>query len=115
MTLRTAAVVSRSGVVATGVVPTATTGDTFVNTGAEIFIVKNGHVSDPTTVTVDYIATADGNAVTDPGVSVAAGTSKAFGPYPPGQYNDTLASGGVVKVTCSAVTDVLLSVIKQVF
>jgi hypothetical protein len=77
-------------------------GDTFPNTGKEVLIVKNGSAS-PITVTLDIKATLDGQAVTDPTVTINAGIEKIIGPFPLGYYND---ANGRVSVTYSAVTTV---------
>jgi hypothetical protein len=112
MALLTVSTTARAaGLDIVGVTPTATTGDTFANTGAELLLVNNGSAS-PITVTIDYVPTADGNAVTDLAVTVAAGVTKAIGPFPPALYNDTGVSGGLVKATCSSVTTVTVKAIK---
>lgn len=110
MALLTAANMAITGIDVVGATPTASTGDTWANTGAEFVEIKNGSAS-PITVTLDVQATLDANAVVDPTVTVAAGVTKAIGPFKTGVYND---SGGLAKVTCSAVTDVTIKVIKQV-
>lgn len=111
MALLTVAVLSRAGVDMAGTAATATVGDTFANTGAEIIEVFNGGGS-PTTVTIDFIPTIDGNLVTDPTVTVAAGARKCIGPLPPAYFNDNF---GLAKVTCSPVTSVTVKVLRQVF
>ena len=108
MALLTVAASSRAGIDLAGSAATATTGDTFPNTGAELLLVKNGGAGS-INVTIDYVPTADGNAVTDPVVAIAAGVTKAIGPFPPGLYND---ASGYVKATCDVVTTVTVKAIK---
>ncbi len=114
MALLTAVPVARltggSGAVLTGVAPTAGTGDTWANTGQEIILIRNGSGSS-INVTVDIVATADGNAVTDPVIAVAAGAITAMGPYPTALFND---GQGLCKVTCSAVATVTIAIMKEV-
>lgn len=86
-------------------------GDSFTNSGQEVFVVKNGGGA-PITVTVVTPATVDGLAVTDLTASVAAGATRMIGPFPPGIYNDTGAAGGIVSVTYSGVTTVTVAVVK---
>jgi hypothetical protein len=110
MALLTVTTVSRSGVQldSTLTAATATTGDTFVNTGLEYLAVVNGSGS-PINVTIPLPPTPDGLAVTSRVVAVAAGKTELIGPFPTGQYND---STGVVKATCSSVTSVTLGAFK---
>jgi hypothetical protein len=112
MAVLTPVVLSRSasGAVLTGVAPTAGTGDTWANTGQECILIRNGSGS-PINVTVDIIATLDGNVVTDPVISVAAGAITCMGPYPTGLFND---GTNVCKVTCSSVATVTIAILKQV-
>jgi len=80
-------------------------GDTFVNDGKTIFVVKNGGGSG---ITVTFVTpvTVDGLAVTDLAATIGAGATRAIGPFPPAWYNDTGVAGGVVSVTYSGVTSV---------
>lgn len=110
MALLTPVLSSRAGVALTGVTPTASTGDTFANTGKEYIFVNNGSAGS-INVTLDMVATLDGAAVTDPVVAVGAGVTKVIGPLPPALYSVGLVSGGVAKFTCSAVTDITVKVI----
>lgn len=106
-TARTPVPIVRTGNDLAGVTPDAT-GDTWVNTGKEFVIIKNGSGSS-INVTLDIQATIDGVSPTDPVVAVAAGAQKLMGPFPVGIYNDP---SGNAKVTCSAVTSVTLNVLK---
>lgn len=72
-------------------------GDKFLNTGQEFAIFKNGHGTDPRTITLDYKGTPEGLTVTDPTVTIAAGIEKMIGPFSSG-YNDT---SGYVNFTYS--------------
>lgn len=110
MALLTASTAARTGVDTVGATPTASTGDTFATHGKEYFIVKNGSGS-PINATVDFIATLDGFSIADPVIAVAAGVTTIIGPFPPAYYAATGIPGGVVKITCSAVTDVTVKVI----
>ena len=105
LTVQTA---SRDGIDVSGVTPTASTGDTFANTGSEFLLVRNGSGA-PITVTFDITATLDAQTVTDRAVTVGAGVKKLIGPFPTGWYNDGNAS---VKATCSAVTTVTVAAVK---
>lgn len=86
-------------------------GDTFINSGQEIFVVKNGSGA-PITVTFVTPTTVDNLAVSDLAVTVAAGATRSVGPFPPAWYNDTAQPGGVVSVTYSSVTTVTVGVLK---
>lgn len=94
-------------------VAAAAGGDTFVNTGAEILIIKNGGGA-PITLTVATPATLDGLAVTDLTATIGAGATRSVGPFPPGWYNDTGVAGGSVALSYSAVTSVTVAVLKVV-
>ena len=108
MATLTAADIARTGVDVAGVTPGGS-GDEWANTGKEFIEVKNGSGSS-ITVTLDIKSTVDGAAVTDPSFTVAAGVTKAAGPFPTGIYNDS--STGRAKATCSATTDVTIKVLK---
>lgn len=86
-------------------------GDSFVNTGSEVFVIKNGSGA-PITATFVTPATVDGLAVADLTATIAAGATRMVGPFPPGVYNDTGAPGGSVSVTYSAATSVTVAVVK---
>lgn len=96
-----------------GTTPTATDGDAFANTGYEVVCVQNGSAS-PITVTVDAFPSGgpgapSGLTVTDPTVTVAASAIKLFGPFPRNTFNNGAAT---VKITCSSVTTVKVSVLR---
>lgn len=86
-------------------------GDTFINSGQEIFVVKNGSGAG-ITVTFATPTTIDGLAVSNLDVSVGAGVTRSIGPFPSGWYNDTAQPGGIVSVSYSAVTTVTVAVLK---
>lgn len=95
----------RSAVELVNATPTATTGDTFVNTGAEIAVVFNGSAN-PITATFTTTATVDSLAVSDLAVTCAAGKRYVIGPFPKYAY------GASVTLICSAVTDVTVAICK---
>jgi hypothetical protein len=101
MAILTVTPVTRAGIDIAGAAADVA-GDSFPNTGHEYLVVKNGSGA-PITVTLDIKQTVDGQAVTDPTVTIAAGASKIIGPFPTGIYNDTNGRAGV---TYSAVTTV---------
>jgi hypothetical protein len=101
--------ISRAGVSVAGATPTATTGDEWLNTGREFIEIKNGSGGD-ITVTLDIKGTVDGLTITDRTVSVAAGATKAIGPFPVGMYNDS--NTGRAKATCSAVSSITIKALK---
>lgn len=86
-------------------------GDTFVNTGVELVVFKNASVGS-ITVTIATPGTVDGLAIADRTIAVGAGETRLVGPFPPGIYNDTFISGGVVAMTYSGVTTFTVTVIK---
>lgn len=107
---------SLSGATPVPVTPTASTGDTFANTGTEYVYINNGAVG-AVTATLDVTATfgSTSAAITDPTVVVPAYTGshtplldgfQIIGPFPVSAY------GATVKVTLSSVTTVLITVIK---
>lgn len=107
MAVLTVTPVTRAGVDVAGVAADVA-GDEWANTGKEIVEVKNGSgVS--ITVTLDVKATLDGNAVTDPTVTITAGQTKAIGPFPRGVFND---ANDRAKITYSAVTSVTTKVLQ---
>ena len=106
------AVRSSNGISLAGVAAGAG-GDTFVNNGQEIVVVTNGSGAS-ITLTVVTPVTVDGLAVTDLTATIAAGATRAIGPFPPGWYNDTGVAGGSVSLTYSAVTTVTVAVVKVV-
>lgn len=86
-------------------------GDSFVNTGTELVVIKNASVG-AITVTFATPATLDGLAVADRTASIGAGETRLLGPFPPGIYNDTGIAGGSVNMTYSGVTTLTATVIK---
>ena len=99
MALLTTVEFGRAGVVVSDGAPASLAGDTFNNTGAELFAVFNGDVA-PKTVTFETVITVDGFAVPNRDVIVPAGETWLIGPFPVAVY------GSVVNVTYSAVTAV---------
>lgn len=83
-------------------------GHQFTNTGREFIWVDNGSAS-PITVTLDIKETVDGQPVTDPTVTVAAGVAKMIGPFPTGVYNDDC---GKVNFTVSLATTVTVAALR---
>lgn len=77
-------------------------GDTFENTGSELFFITNGGGS-PITVTFDA-GTYGGETITDRAVTVSNGVTKMIGPFRPDIF------GGTVSVTYSGVTSVVVAV-----
>lgn len=87
------------------------TGNTFTNTGYEFAEVINGSGSS-LTVTIDAFpaggqGTPDGLTVTDPTVTVSAGTRKKIGPFRKSTFND---ANNKVKLTFSATTTITVAV-----
>ena len=83
-------------------------GDSFANTGKELFIASNANASSYT-VTFATQETVDGLAVSDQSITVAQNEEFIVGPFPISIYND---SSGLVQVTYSAVTDLTVCVVK---
>lgn len=81
-------------------------GDSFPNTGKEIFFVKNGGGSS-ITVTIPLVATIDGVAAASRTVTVTASATRLIGPFPIGTYNDVNSR---VPITYSGVTSVTVGV-----
>lgn len=108
MATLTVATIDRSGTDVAGSAATATTGDEFPNTGVEFVEIKNGGAA-TIVATIDAVATLDGMQVTDKTVSIAAGVTKAIGPFAPSIYNN---SSNRVKVTCDVVTSVTIKALK---
>lgn len=82
-------------------------GDTFTNTGSELFYIANGG-GGSITVTFDVTGTIgrSGEPGTDRAVAVANGATKIIGPFDPAAF------GGTVSVTYSGVTSVTVAVIR---
>jgi hypothetical protein len=108
MALLTVASAAAAGIDIVGAAATATTGDTFANTGKEFLLIKNGS-GGTITVTLDHQNEPDGAVVTDPTVSIDNGVTKLIGPFSKGYYND---ASGLVKATCSAVSSVTIKAIQ---
>lgn len=98
----------RTGIVPTFSAATATDGDKWLNTGDQHLEVVNAD-SNPTTVAIATPATIEGQAIADTSVTVAAGTRKKIGPFPPALFND---SSGYVTAICTNVTSVTVGVFK---
>jgi hypothetical protein len=81
-------------------------GDSFVTTGKEFFVVKNGG-GGSINVTFAVQSTVDGQSVASKVVAVAAGAIKGIGPFNPALYGD---GNQRVQVTYSGVTSVTVGV-----
>ncbi len=107
----TLATPAKTGTTFVPVAATATTGDTFSNSGREFFYIKNASVSS-ITVTFDSPGTCNfelaANSAHDLVVTVPAATEKLIGPFSQTRFND--ATGRVTAI-CSAVTTVTVGVI----
>lgn len=66
-------------------------GHTLPNDGRVGLIVRNTSVDTAYNVTISLTRTVDGQPVTPRVVSVPANTSKAFGPFAPGDYGQAVA------------------------
>lgn len=99
MAALTVAQLTADGVV-TAMVAAAGGGDSFANTGDQIFEVNNGS-GGSITVTIVTPATVGGRAVADVAAAVPAGQRWRFGPFDPALFNDATGS---VQVTYSGVT-----------
>ncbi len=84
-------------------------GDSFVNTGVEMILIKNGD-SGAHTVTIVTDATVDGLDVVDRAVAIPAGETWLIGPFPADVYND---DNNRVQLTYSAVTAVTIAIVKK--
>jgi len=98
---------SLSGATPVPVTPTASTGDTFANTGQEYVFIYNGNGSS-CVVTLDVTATfgSTSAAITDPTVTILTTAYAVIGPFPPSAY------GSTCKITCSQTTSVTIFVFK---
>lgn len=94
-----------TGLLATYVTPDAA-GCSFRNSGKQVLHVKNGSGSS-ITVTLKIGKTVQGQAVTAPTATVAAGAEKFFGPFP--DDYDQLDGTENVYVDFSAVTSVTVA------
>lgn len=82
--------------------------DEFPNDGRTFLYVKNGSGS-TITVTITTPQTVKGIAISDPSVSITAGSEKCIGPFDPSIFN---AADGNVDVAYSAITTVTCAVIQ---
>ncbi len=108
ITITTATVVPTDTLVETGGTACDVGGDSFANSGQELAIFTNGSGA-PITLTFVSQNTVDGRAVADRTVSILAGATVAYGPFPIGIYND---ASGLVQMTYSAVTTLNVKVVK---
>lgn len=93
-------------------VSAAAGGDSFVNTGKEFVVIKNGD-SSPMTLTIVTPATIDGDlAIADRTATIGIGETRMIGPFQPGLYNDTLVAGGKVSLTYSSVTSLKVNAVQ---
>ena len=92
----------------TKLVAAAGGGDSFPNTGAELAVMKNGSGA-PITLTCVIQATVDGEPVTNRTLTLAAGETYIFGPFPTTTYND---ANGRMNFTYSGVTSLTVGVFK---
>lgn len=83
-------------------------GDSFVNNGQVVLIVKNGDAS-PKTVTINSQQLCSQGFDHDISVVVAAGDEALIGKFPTGRFNDTTGS---VLITYSAVTNVTVAAVQ---
>jgi hypothetical protein len=82
-------VAARTGILL-GAAGTEVTGDAtnhhyFANTGKEVILARNTGAG-ARTVTLEVVANVDGGTITNPTVSIAAGATRAIGPFPRGLY-----------------------------
>jgi hypothetical protein len=95
-----------------GAVAAAGGGDTFQNTGRELFYIKNGG-GGGINVTFDSPGTCSfnvaANAAHDDVVAVGAGEERLIGPFPVTRFND---GAGNVAVSYSGVVTVTVAVIR---
>jgi hypothetical protein len=109
MALLTPHIATPTGYVEALVAATATTGDTYVNTGKEAIVVFNDSAAE-ITVTVDSVTPCEFGVDHDTSVAVAAHTRRVFGPFSPARYGN--ADTSITKFTCSSVTTVTVGVIR---
>jgi hypothetical protein len=62
-------------------------GHKFANDGKVILLVRNSDGAAARVLTIQTPGTVDGQAIADRTVSVAFGTSRVIGPFPPSIYN----------------------------
>lgn len=108
MAVLTPNVPTTAGTTLTLAAATATTGDTYLNTGKERIVVDNASGA-PVTVTFKAVKGCNnGGTLHDVTGSVAAGAREFFAPVDPIFYND---DNGRTQVICSAVTSVTIGVL----
>ena len=83
-------------------------GDSFNNSGSEVFIVKNGSAS-PLTLTVVSPTKCNQGFSHDLTITVDAGDEKILGKFAPSRFND---ASGLLTVNYSAVTSVTVAVVR---
>lgn len=110
MAALTTVALSRAGVPDSGGTAAGAGGDTFVNDGVTMLLVKNGSGAS-INVTFAYGQTVDGQTVPGKVVAVGAGVTTLIGPFPSNLFTD---SNGNVAVSYSAVTSVTVKPIKFV-
>lgn len=82
-------------------------GDTFVNTGNEMVIIKTGET--PTTVTIASPTQCSQGFTHDITIELEAEVEKVFPALSVNRFNN---SNGIAKVTCNPVTDVTIAVVR---
>ena len=109
MAVLTVQAVTRAGLNLTDALVAASAGgDSFANNGLEVLAVVNAGGSS-VTVTLPYVATADGQTITSRTVVVGAGKTALIGPFPQALYND---ANNRVAVTYSGVTSVSVAALR---
>jgi hypothetical protein len=102
VTALTPTAISRSGIAPTLAAANAD-GSTMVNTGKEFLLVTNAGAS-PRTVSAAITKLVDGVTPAAKVLTVPAGASRLFGPFPRDEYNNA-SDPGAVAFTYDAVTD----------
>ena len=105
-TALTPADVTVAGVLETLVAADAT-GNNFPNPDGRTYLRVNNGGGGSITVTINSVAPCNQGSDHDGGGAVANGTSRVFGPFSPGRFNN--ATGGI-DVTYSGVTSVTVGV-----
>jgi len=102
---------SRTGkVITAGHDPTATTGDTWANTGNELLWISNATSSTELEVTVknrEVPRAGKAASLLDETIAVDHGETVLAGPFPPGWFND---DDGNVTFICDSVTSIKVEV-----
>lgn len=102
--------IARTGPTVLTPVAAAVGGDLMPNNGQEFLSVVNGSGA-AVTVTAAITKTTDGVTPAGKAITVAAGATVMFGPFPPTQYND---ANGKVAFTYSAVTTVTVQALQLI-